>query len=131
MKQTFAVVVLLTALGVLCKLAWKAPEPPSRSDPEVATVDGAAPGTPAPEVVMRARYPGHEDLVDRVLRDYHHNALAIEQSDGLRGLMLLDRLGLEAVFLYEKYPREFHRLRDTLSDTRRPTCCCTGGSTSP
>ena len=29
---------------------------------------------------------------------------------------LLDRLDLEAVFLYEKHPNEFRRLRDALSD---------------
>ncbi len=39
---------------------------------------------------------------------------AVERTDGLRGLMLLDRLDVEAIFLYEKHPSEFHRLRDAL-----------------
>ncbi len=49
-----------------------------------------------------------------MLRTYRQNALAIERTDGLRGLALLDRLGLEAIFLYEKRPNDFRRLRDTL-----------------
>ena len=45
---------------------------------------------------------------------FGRNALAIERTDGLRGLVLLDRLDLEAIFLYEKHPTEFRRLRDML-----------------
>ena len=30
------------------------------------------------------------------------------------GLVLLDKLDMEALFLYEKYPDEFHRLREML-----------------
>ena len=41
---------------------------------------------------------------------------SVAKSDGLRGLRLLDRLDLEAVFLYDKHPKEFRRLRDLLSD---------------
>src|SRR6185312_6048502 len=35
-------------------------------------------------------------------------------TDGERGLVLLDKLDIEALLLYEKYPAEFHRLRDVL-----------------
>src|SRR5262249_54623697 len=42
--------------------------------------------------------------------------VAVERTDGLRGLALLDKLDLEAVYLYEKHPDDFRRLRDTLSD---------------
>ncbi len=41
---------------------------------------------------------------------------AIERTDGLAGLVLLDRLDLEAIFLYEKHPTEFHRLRGFLGE---------------
>lgn len=113
MKRTLAAVALLSALGVLCKLAWKgAPVEPTPPPP----VDIVAPA-PSPAALLLDRYPEDRALVERVVRDYHHNAIAIEKTDGLRGLMLLDRLGLEAVFLYEKYPRDFRRLRDALSDT--------------
>ena len=53
-------------------------------------------------------------LIARVAERFGHNALAIERTDGLRGLVLLDKLDLEAVFLYEKHPTEFRRLRDNL-----------------
>jgi hypothetical protein len=121
MKRMIAAVVLLAALGVLCKLAWKerpgagsvaADSAPSATGP----VAGDTP-TVDEDAAFLARYTGPDRaLAERVLRDYHHNALAIEKSDGRRGLMLLDRLGLEAVFLYEKYPTEFRRLRDSLTD---------------
>jgi hypothetical protein len=110
----FAVVVLLGALGVLLKLAWKdtpRPQYQKAADRSISNVQSADPGA-----AILARYPQERDLVSRTLRDYHHNALSIERTDGLRGLILLDRLGLEAVFLYEKYPKEFRRLRDTLDD---------------
>ena len=50
----------------------------------------------------------------RVVDRFGRNAQAIEQTDGLRGLALLDRLDIEAIFLYEKHPSEFRRLRDLL-----------------
>ena len=54
------------------------------------------------------------ELVARVVDRFGRNAQAIEQTDGLRGLLLLDRLDIEAIFLYEKRPSEFRRLRDLL-----------------
>jgi hypothetical protein len=117
MKRTLSVVLLLTALGVLCKLAWKEREgvsPSAMSSSSGQAAPAAAEADPA--LALRARHPAEAGLVDRVLDAYHHNAIAIERTDGLRGLVLLDRLGLEAVFLYEKYPREFRRLREALSD---------------
>lgn len=112
MKRIVATVGLLAALGVFCKLAWKAP---AASDGR-STASGTAAVEADPADVLRERFPDQRELVDRVLRDYHHNAIAIAHTDGLRGLTLLDRLGLEAVFLYEKYPREFRQLRDAVSD---------------
>ncbi len=115
MKRTFAAVVLLAALGVLLKLTVKEGGP--------AIVDRAArvetsPAAPAfdPEADLLARYPADRELVRRVYGEYRQNALAIERTDGLRGLKLLDALGLEAIYLYESHPGDFGRLRETLSD---------------
>lgn len=121
MKRTFALVALLMALGVLTKLAWKegprvAPGSTAASVEAKGGVAAAGSDEPGGDAAVLARYPEQRGLVERVLREYHHNALAIERSDGLRGLVLLDRLGLEAVFLYEKFPKEFRRLRDSLDD---------------
>jgi hypothetical protein len=120
MKRTFAAVALLAALGVLCKLAWKdrGPAPAPASAPHAPATAAVEPASTVDEdAAFLARYPGDDRaLAERVLSTYHHNALAIERSDGRRGLVLLDRLGLEAVFLYEKYPTEFRRLRDSLTD---------------
>jgi hypothetical protein len=115
MKKTLALVALLTALGVLCKLAWKEPAA-APAGPGPITASAQNQPLPDPADVLRAKYPADAELVGRVLRDYHHNALAIEQTDGRRGLVLLDRLGLEAVFLYEKYPKEFRQLTESLTD---------------
>ncbi|MHC5542153.1 hypothetical protein ACYOEI_28360, partial [Singulisphaera rosea] len=117
MKRTFAVVALLASLGVLSKLALK--EVPKRPGDWQESGSIIVPETKVdPEAELRARYPGSKDrdLVDRVLKRYRQTALAIEQTDGLRGLTLLDRLDLEAVFLYEKYPNEFRRLAESLTD---------------
>ena len=116
MKRTFAIVVLLGALGVLCKLTLK--EVPQAALPETGRGVGTAPVEPDREAELRARYPAprDRDLVERTLARYRQNALAIERTDGLRGLALLDRLDIEALFLYEKYPADFRRLRDTLTD---------------
>src|SRR5262245_18133920 len=118
MKRTFAVVALLAALGVLLKLALKeAPVPPGERT--AVTTVAPAPAVPAnPEAELLARYPRAADreLVERVLSRYRQTAVAIERTDGLRGLTLLDRLDLEAIFLYEKHPNDFRRLRDSLTD---------------
>src|SRR4051812_45673055 len=109
MKRTFALVALLAALGVLCKLSLK----------ENATAKGGAGGEregssgvpgvakPAPksdpESELRARYANKDPrdlaLVERTLQRYRQNAVAIERTDGLRGLALLDRLDIEAIYL--------------------------------
>ena len=56
-------------------------------------------------------------LVERTLDRYKQTAVAIAHTDGPRGLALLDALDLEAVYLYEKHPNDFRRLRDALNDT--------------
>ena len=114
MKQTFAAVVLLAALGVLCKLAWKS----SPRDEAQPGAESTAVAEPDPGVNLIARYPDPEDraLVERTLARYAQTALAIEKTDGLRGLTLLDRLDLEAIYLYEKHPKDFRLLRESLTD---------------
>ena len=118
MKRTFAVVALLAALGVLCKLALKEGASPGgeRPGPDAAL---AGPAAPDPEAELLRALPGPEGPRARrraTLRRYRQTALAIERTDGLRGLALLDRLDLEAIYLYEKHPGDFRRLRDTLTD---------------
>ncbi|MDB5350300.1 MAG: hypothetical protein JWN86_1547 [Planctomycetota bacterium] len=117
MKQTFAAVILLAALGVFCKLAWKAPSRP----PVAVETSGDAITRPTEvdaSASIRARYPvgKDRDLVEKTLKKYAQTAIAIEKTDGLRGLALLDRLDLEAIYLYEKHPKDFRRLRDSLTD---------------
>ncbi len=113
MKRTFAALALLTALCALFKLTVKdhgrgEPAPPA---PAVGSADAVDPGA-----ALAARYPDRADLVRRVYDTYRQNALAIERSDGLRGLTLLDSLGVEAIFLYERHPSDFRRLREGLTD---------------
>ena len=115
MKRTFAAVILLAALGTLVKLALK----PDAADPAATpgeTTVALAPSQADLEAGLVARHPEQADLVRRVYQSYRQNALAIEQSDGVRGLALLDALGVEAIYLYEKHPGDFGRLRDTLGD---------------
>ena len=112
MKRTLAVVVLLAALGVLSKLALKENRPGGAEPAD----RGGGPADVDPEVALLARHPANAELVRRVYRAYRQNALAIERTDGLRGLTLLDALGVEAVFLYENHPGDFGRLREALTD---------------
>ena len=115
MKRTFAVVILLAALGMMLKLGLKRDE--ARPDtPTGPVVDGQESAGVDPEVALLERYPAEKDLVRRVYDAFRQNALAIERTDGLRGLKLLDALGVEAVYLYEKHPGDFGRLREALSD---------------
>ncbi len=120
MKRTFAVVAFLACLGALLKLAAR-PMVPSGPPPRatvgpLATNSGAAgltDGATTRALLRKYRHaePRVRDLVERVADRFGRNAEAIERTDGIRGLTLLDRLDLEALFLYEKYPTEFHRLR--------------------
>jgi len=104
MKRTFALVALLAALGVFVKLSVK--EGPTRTTLD-ATVANEANATVDPAEQLLAKYPDPVDrkLAERVLTTYRQNALAIERTDGIRGLKLLDKLDLEAIFLYEKNTR--------------------------
>jgi hypothetical protein len=124
MKRTLAIAVLITALGVLVKLTYKqaAPDEGAAHGPTHSAPGSGAPlasvSPPDSKAELMAKYeteaPQVAELVARVAERFGQNALAIERTDGLRGLVLLDKLDLEAVFLYEKHPTEFRRLRDFL-----------------
>jgi hypothetical protein len=119
MKRALAAVVLISALGVLTKLALKAERPaPAGLDGAAsgATADARAGEADRDEAQLLARYPDESALVRRVLGRYRRTALEIERAEGLRGLRLLDRLDLEAIYLFEKHPEEFRRLASAVGD---------------
>jgi hypothetical protein len=119
MKRTFALAALLAALGVLFKLSYKTAGPSESASPASAIHPRAIDVSAAdPKTDLLAKYradsPQVRELVARVAERFGRNARAIERTDGLNGLILLDKLDLEAVFLYEKHPTDFRRLRDML-----------------
>ncbi len=122
MKRTFAAVTLLAALGVLVKLATKPGGPDRGSDLPIAAPGAAtervAPTSSTETGSMLARYrtasPRVREMVARLAAQFGRNAARIDRTDGERGLVLLDKLDMEALLLYEKYPAEFHRLRDVM-----------------
>ena len=116
MKRMFAAVALLAALGVLSKLAFKPAEIADARPAGVAAKPGVAVAQVDPDAAILAKYPKDRELVGRVLKTFRQTARAVEGTDGLRGLALLDKLDLEAVFLYEKCPNDFRTLCDALSD---------------
>ena len=114
-RQKLALVCLLIGSSVFIKLASKTNPPQDLSKL-----------TPSPtnsfqdkKQQLLTRYqanPADQALVERVLAKYAQTAINLEQTDGLRGLKLLDTLDLEAVYLYEKHPREFRRLCELVDD---------------
>ncbi len=122
MRRTVALAVLVAALSILIKLTVKS----ARTGDQASVSPGLVGVAPLEHVDnaldaktrLTAKYATDRtpvrELVGRVADRFGRNAEAIERSDGLRGLVLLDRLDMEAIFLYEKHPSEFHRLRDFL-----------------
>jgi hypothetical protein len=126
MKRAFAIAAFLAALAVLTKLAFKPVRPDSSPSsvstthsPKASSAEGSS-AQPDPRAGLIAKYhsspPELRDIVARVAERFGRNAQEIDRTDGLRGLVLLDRLDLEAVFLYEKHPAEFRKLRDFLGE---------------
>lgn len=124
MKRTIALVTLLASLGVLIKLAGK-PAGSDRgagraADSPIAAAQPAdqSSGPTAGTTAMLARYrtasPRVREMVARLAERFGRTAEAIDRTDGERGLVLLDKLDMDALLLYEKYPVDFHRLRDVL-----------------
>jgi hypothetical protein len=121
MKRILAITALLAALAVLTKLVFKRVEPSDAAGRVSADrVLNASSAGAEPKSELLKKYqsepPQVRELVARVAERFGRNAQAIERTDGLRGLVLLDRLDLEAVFLHEKHPTEFRRLRDLVGD---------------
>lgn len=120
MKRVAAAVVLLLALTALVKLARWTPATRGGGDASRPASSDAAPAGLAAlardEAAVRARYPAEVSLVERVLDRYKRTALQVEREHGLRGLRLLDRLDLDAIYLLERHPDEFRRLASALSD---------------
>jgi hypothetical protein len=120
MKRIIAIAALLGSLGVLLKLGTKRPDLPVRSSESDPSSGAAAETADAErsrtEQRIREAYPDHPELVERVLERFGRNAITIEQTDGLRGLQLLDRLDLEAVYLYEHASEDFRRLATLVDD---------------
>ena len=114
MKRTFAAVALLAALGVFFKIVLKAPDRPEPAEPPSVQ----SPADDAERLGLADKYPAAADraLVERTLDRYARTAVAVESAFGLRGLVLLDKLDLEAIYLFEKHPDEFRRLASTLTD---------------
>jgi hypothetical protein len=121
MKRMLAAVVLLTALGVISKLALKEPGlKRGERDRAAAAADSfrsaADERTVERRILERYRDPADRSFVTSMLEKYRRTAVNIERTDGIRGLKLLAALDIEAIYLYEKHPREFCRLRDCLTD---------------
>ncbi len=118
MKRGLALVLLLSALSVMLKLAARPASAPRGG--AGASHLAAEPAAPDPAAELAARYESApasvRELVDRVGKRFGRRALEIDRSDGQQGLELLDRLDLEAVFLQEKRPVEFRRLRAIVGD---------------
>ena len=124
MKRTLALAVLIAALALLTKLSFKQASPDKGAmsgSTQQALGSGVSLGSAHPtdpRTELTAKYATEPtqvgELVARVAERFGQNAVAIDRTDGLRGLELLDKLDLEAVFLYEKHPTEFRRLRDFL-----------------
>ncbi len=119
MKRTFALVMLLASLGALLKLAARSNVGPDQEPARPLTTGRAAIPVVASEprpLVDRYRdaSPRVRAMVTRLAERFGRNAEAIDRTDGERGLVLLDRLDMEALVLYEKYPADFKRLREIL-----------------
>ncbi len=120
MRRFLALIVLGGCLVSLAKLGGKSPladrDRGTARQPAATPPTASSTNTDQAEQAIRAKYPSQGELLDRVLPRYRRTALEIEAQDGLRGLKLLDRLDLEAVFLYEKHPHEFWQLAACLND---------------
>lgn len=116
LRQALALFFLLGGTSVFIKLYQKSPLP--RID--VVSVESSTVSSfQAEKAKVLAKYKDQPDvmpLVNRVLDKFAQTAINLERTDGLRGLKLLDTLDLEAVYLYEKHPREFRSLCELVDD---------------
>jgi hypothetical protein len=124
MKRSVAILGLLLALGVLVRLVPKgrAPTQDARAEGRASVETPAAP-VESGNSAERDLFTSYQfepqpvrDLVARVAERYGRTARIVERTDGLRGLRLLDRMDLEAIFLYENQPAQFRRLAGLLAE---------------
>lgn len=116
MIRGVAWIVLLVSSFVVVKLAFKTPRLNSSTNEAPLPAAGAV--DPLTTLLARYREASYADraLLERTFERYRNVALEIERSDGLRGLAVLDRLDLAAVYLYEHRPEQFRRLRGLIGD---------------
>jgi hypothetical protein len=110
-RRALAFICLMLGLSVLLKL--------SRTPRSMPPAPAQPPSYADVKSTIINRYSGSkpdQELVRRVLDKFAQTAITLEKTDGLRGLKLLDTLDLEAVYLYEKHPREFRRLCELVDD---------------
>jgi hypothetical protein len=117
-RRILAFSCLLAGLLVFGKLArhasrLEAPrDRPSQSDASDSTYQSE-------KARLTTKYAADSEasaLLTRVLEKYAQTAVNLERTDGLRGLKLLDLMDLEALYLYERYPRDFRRLCELVDD---------------
>jgi hypothetical protein len=117
MKRIAAGVILLLVLAALVKLVGKS----DSASPTSAVAPAAPDVRTAPSIDQRQalvnKYPRAAVLVGRVFDRYQHTAVWVERQEGLRGLELLESLDLEAVYLFERHPKEFHQLAAAVGDS--------------
>jgi hypothetical protein len=116
-RQTLALLCLFIGSAVFIKLAAKTKPVVLDKITDSGPSIGQSFQDHKNQVLDRYRQDSKEfEMVQRVLNKYAQTAINLESTDGLRGLKLLDTLDLEAVYLYEKHPREFRRLCELVDD---------------
>ncbi len=113
MKRVAATIVLALAVTTLFKVATKVERAPELTAQPAAEKTATPPD--ATDLLL-ARHPDDPALVARVADRYQLMALQVDQAAGLPGLRLLDKLDMEAIFLFEKHPREFQKLASAVGD---------------
>lgn len=116
LRRSLAFLCLATGAFVFVKLVRLSPPAISKPEPavQVAVDDYAAEKSRL--IAKYATDPESFALVQRVLEKYAQSAINLEKTDGLRGLKLLDLLDLEALYLYERYPKDFRRLCELVDE---------------
>ncbi|MBI1322660.1 hypothetical protein GC170_05685 [bacterium] len=110
LRRSLAFLCLATGSFVFVKLVRLSPPAASKSEPSVQIAVDDYVSEKSRLIAKYASDPESAALVQRVLEKYAQSAINLEKTDGLRGLKLLDLLDLEALYLYERYPKDFRRL---------------------
>jgi len=116
LRRSLAFLCLATGSFVFVKLVRLSPPAISKSEPSVQVVVGDYASEKSRLIAKYAVDAESSALVRRVLDKYAQSAVNLEKTDGLRGLKLLDLLDLEALYLYERYPKDFRRLCELVDE---------------